>query len=83
MNTLNTTLLGSSVLVSEADISQYNVYCHSLGNVQKQLQEERCFKLSESKQSFNSVSWTNTQQSSLEDTFVGVLDGDLPLLLKY
>ena len=70
MHTLKTTILGSSVFVSEADISPYSVYCHSLGNIQKQLQGETCFKLSESKQSFNSVSLTNTQQSSLEDTFV-------------
>ena len=70
MHLLKTTLLGSSVFVSEGDISQYSVYCHSLGNIQKQLQGQTCFKLSESKQSFNSVSWTNAQESSLKDTFV-------------
>ena len=69
-HTLKCVLLGCSVLVLEADISQYSGCSHSLGNIQKQLQGETCFKPSESKQSFNSVSWTNTQQSSLEDTFV-------------
>ena len=40
MHTLKTVLLGSSVLVLEADISQYSVYSHSLWNTKTQLVEE-------------------------------------------
>ena len=39
-HTLKAVLLGCSVLVLEADISQYSVYPHSLWNIQTQLLEE-------------------------------------------
>ena len=43
MHTLKTILLGSSVLVLEADIFQYSIYSHSLWNIKTQLLEEICF----------------------------------------
>ena len=45
MHTLKTVVLGSSVLVLEADISQYRVYCHSLWNIKTQFLEEMRFSL--------------------------------------
>ena len=69
MHTLKTVLLGSSVLVFEADISQYRVCSYSTGYNETQLLEEPCFSLSDSEGGFNSLSWANTQQSSLQDTF--------------
>ena len=70
MDTLKTILLGSSVFVLEPDISQYSLYSHSLWNIKMQVVEEMCFYISDCKHRFNSLSWTNTQQSSLKDTFV-------------
>ena len=70
MHTLKTVLLGSSVLVLDADISQYSVYSHSLWYMKTQLLEETCFSLSDSERRFNSLRWANAQQSSLNDTFV-------------
>ena len=53
---LKAVLLGCSVLVLEADISQYSVYSHSLWNIQTQLLEETRFSLSESQGRFISLS---------------------------
>ena len=69
MHTLKTVLLGSSVLVLEADISQYRACTNSPGYNETQLLEEPCFSLSDSEGAFNSLSWANTQQSSLQDTY--------------
>ena len=69
MHTLKTVLLGSSVLVLEEDISQYRVCSLSPGYIKTQLLEETCFWLSDSEGGFNSLSWANTQESSLQDTF--------------
>ena len=56
MHTLKTVLLGSSVLVLEADISQYCACTHSRGYNETQLLEEPCFSLSDSEGGFNSLS---------------------------
>ena len=69
-HTLKAVLLGCSVLVLEADISQYSVYFLSLENIKMQLLEETRFSPSESQGWFNSRTEANTQQSSLKDTFV-------------
>ena len=69
MHTLKTILLCSSVLVLEADISQYRVCSNAPGYNKTQLLEEPCFSLCDSEGGFNSRSWGNTQQSSLQDTF--------------
>ena len=69
MHTLKTVLLGSSVVVLEADISQYRVCFNSPGYNETQLLEEPCFSISHSEGGFNSLSWGNTQQSSLQDMF--------------
>ena len=70
MHTLKTVLLGSFVLVLEADISQYRVCSHSPRYNETQLLEETCFSLSDAEGGFNILSWANTQQSSWKDTFV-------------
>ena len=70
MHTLKAVLLGCSVLVLEADVSQYRIYSDSLCNMKTQLLEETRFSLSEFEDRFNSLREANTQQSSLKDTFV-------------
>ena len=54
MHTLKPVLLGSYVLVLEADISHYCVYTHSLWNIKTQLLEKMRFSHSESQARFNS-----------------------------
>ena len=56
MHTLKTVLLGSSVLVLEADISQYSVSSIPTGYNETQLLDETCFSLSDSEGGFNSLS---------------------------
>ena len=53
-DTLKAVLLGSSVLVLEADISPNRVYSHSLWNMKTQLLEETRFSHPESQGRFNS-----------------------------
>ena len=54
-HTLKAVLLGGSVLLLEADISQYKVNSHSLWYIQTQLLEQTRFSLSESQGRFNSL----------------------------
>ena len=80
-HTLKAVLLGCSVLVLGADIPQYRVCSNSPGYNETQLLEELCFSLSDSEGGFNSLSWANTQQSSLQHTFFLCLNGDFQLFL--
>ena len=81
-HTLKAVLLGCSVLVLEADISQYSVYSHSLWNIKTQLLEETRFAPSESKaDSTPLVKRTHSRAVWRIRTFC-VLDGDLQLFLK-
>ena len=83
MHTLKTTLLGSSVFVSEADISQYSDYCIHSGMSKRSSKEKGVSNsLSLNKASTPLVEPTHSR-AVWKISLFAVLDGDFPLLLKH
>ena len=82
-HTLKGVLLGCSVLVLEADISQYSVYSHSLWNIKTQLLEATGFSFLNLKADSTPLGkWTN-RRTVLRIRSFWDLDGDLQLFLKW
>ena len=80
-HTLKAVLLGCSVLVLQADISQYSVYSHSLWNIQTQLLEETRFSLNLKADSTPLAKRTHSRAVWRIRSF-WVLDGNFKVFLK-
>ena len=82
MHTLKTVLLGSSVLVLEADISQYRVCTHSPGYNEKQLLKNRASHSLILKADSTSLAERTPSTAVCKIHSFCVLDGDFQLFLK-
>ena len=82
MHTLKTVLLGSSVLVLEADISQYRVCSNAPGYNETQLLEEPCSHSLILKANSTPLAERTPSRAVCKIRFFCVLDGDLKLFLE-